>query len=114
MAQSGLALVTDRARRDGMDGGPRIRYMAYIDVIVEVLRTAPGPLTTHQIADAIDRGTVPVDRRPSEATITTWLYAMTGHSHDHPEIHRVDAASSGQGCICWACDAASARGGALH
>jgi hypothetical protein len=88
--------------------------MAYIDAVVEVLRTAPGPLTTHEIADVIDKaGSGRSYRRPSEATITTWLYAITG-SHDRPGVHRLDRAESGRGCICWVCAEQQTRGANLH
>ena len=87
--------------------------MAYIDAVVEALRNTPGPLTTHEIADTLDRaGSGPSQRRPSEATITTWLYAITG-SHDHPGVHRLDRAQSGRGLICWVCEP-QARGAGLH
>ena len=81
--------------------------MAYIDTVVEVLRHAPGPLTTHEIAEAVSKS-VPSDRQPSEAAITTWLYAIGG-SHDHPGVHRVDR-SGARGPVCWVCDAEQARG----
>ena len=78
--------------------------MAYIDAVVEALQHASGPLTTHELADVIDAaGPGPSGRRPSEATISTWLYALTG-SHDHPGIHRLDRTQSGRGCTCWVCD----------
>lgn len=84
--------------------------MPYIDAVLEALRTAPGPLTTHEISDVVNKaGSGSSDRRPSEATITTWLYAITG-SHDHPGVHRLDRAHSGRGCICWVCDQHRAGG----
>jgi hypothetical protein len=87
--------------------------MAYIDAVIEALRTAPGPLTTHEIAESIDQaGSGASRRRPSEATITTWLYAITG-SHDHPGVHRLDRAKSGQGRTCWVCEP-QAQGAHLH
>lgn len=88
--------------------------MAYIDTVVEVLRTAPGPLTTHEIMDAVSHGEpAPSGGQPSEATITTWLYAITG-SHDRPGVHRLDRADGRLGPVCWACDTRSTRGVNLH
>jgi hypothetical protein len=87
--------------------------MAYIDGVLEVLRSAPEPLTAHEIAEAIDRsGPTPPNRRPSEATITTWLYAITG-SQDHPGVHRLDRRGGGHS-ICWCCDAEPAGGAEVH
>ncbi len=88
--------------------------MPYIDTVVEALRTAPGPLTTNEIADVVNKaGTGPGNRRPSEATITTWLYAITG-SHDHPGVHRLDREHSGRDCVCWVCDQRQTPGAGLH
>jgi len=89
--------------------------MTYIDAVVEVLRSAPGPLTTHEIADAVSSpGAAPSSRRPSEATITTWLYAITGRSHEHPDVHRLDRTESGRSSTCWVCDAGLAGGAIPH
>ena len=89
--------------------------MAYIDAVVGVLQAAPTPLTTHEIAEAVRHsGAAPRSPQPSEATLTTWLYAWTGHAHDHPEIHRVDRSATGRDTVCWACDAAAAQGGVTH
>lgn len=88
--------------------------MAYIDTVVEVLRRAPGPLTAHEIAEAVRiAGWGPSDRPPSDAAITTWLYAITG-SHDHPGVHRLDRTATTRGCICWTCEEPPAREGTLH
>ena len=88
--------------------------MTYIDAVVEVLRSAPGPLTTHEISDAVSSpGTAPSSRRPSDATITTWLYAITG-SHDHPGVHRLDRTGTGRDSTCWVCDAGLAAGATPH
>jgi hypothetical protein len=89
--------------------------MAYIDAVVGALRAAPGPLTTHEIAEAVrSSGAAPSSPQPSEATLTTWLYAMTGHSHDHPDIHRVDRASSGRASVCWICDTVADQRSPTH
>ena len=88
--------------------------MPCIDTVVEALRTAPGPLTTHEIWDVVNKaGSGPQIPRPSEATITTWLYAITG-SHDHPGVHRLDRSHSGRDCICWASDQRQAAGADVH
>jgi hypothetical protein len=88
--------------------------MPYIDTVMEALRTAPGPLTTHEIWDVVNKaGSGPRDPRPSEATITTWLYAVTG-SHDHPGVHRLDRAHSGRDCICWVCNLGRTTGADLR
>lgn len=89
--------------------------MAYIDAVVGVLQAAPTPLTTHEIAEAVRHsGAAPTSPQPSEATLTTWLYAWTGHSHDHPEMHRLDRSAAGRDTVCWACDAATAQGAETH
>ena len=96
-----------------MDDGTRICCMAYIDAVLEVIRNAPGPLTAHEIATAVGgSSSIPQSQRPSEATITTWLYAITG-SHDHPGVHRLDRRAGG-GSICWCCDAEPVRGADVH
>ena len=88
--------------------------MAYIDTVVEVLRTATGPLTTHQISDAVgNRAAARSSRHPSEATITTWLYAITG-SHDRPGVHRLAQTASGHGSTCWVCDDRPVQGVGPH
>jgi hypothetical protein len=87
--------------------------MAYIDGVLEVLKSAPDPLTAHEIAEAMGRSPLTAPgRQPSEATITTWLYAITG-SHDHPGVHRLDRRGE-RGSICWFCDAEPARGAEVH
>ena len=87
--------------------------MAYIDGVLEVLQGASGPLTAHEIAAAMGRSdSTPPGRQPSEATITTWLYAITG-SHDHPGVHRLDP-TGGRRSICWFCDAEPTRGTEVH
>jgi len=87
--------------------------MAYIDGVLGVLRSASGPLTAHEIAVAMGRSSSTTSgRQPSEATIVTWLYAITG-SHDHPGVHRVDRREAGRS-ICWFCDAEPVRDEQLH
>ena len=87
--------------------------MAYIDAVLEGIRSAAGPLTAHEIASAVGgSSSIPQRQRPSEATITTWLYAITG-SHDHPGVHRLRRGAGG-GSICWYCDAEPARGAEVH
>lgn len=87
--------------------------MAYIDAVLEVIRSAPGPLTAHEIATAVvGSSSIPQGQRPSEATITTWLYAITG-SHDHPGVHRLKLGTGG-GSIRWCCDAEPARRAEVH
>ena len=74
---------------------------------------ADSPLTAHEIATAVGgSSSIPQSQRPSEATITTWLYAITG-SHDHPGVHRLDRRAGG-GSICWCGDAEPVRGADVH